>query len=118
MSKFDSVLWPADINWILDSLENSSHQEFIESPPDQGPPHRRPRHSPKPALKGDVKLNEKQWLILEDLSKAPSNLFKARGKTLLSFIKPPFVKKLTISDAASPNSETSRTVEIELLVHA
>src|SRR5258708_21491543 len=106
MSKFDPVLWPADINWILDSLENSSHQEFIESPPDQGPPHRRPRHSPKPALKGYVNLNEKQWLILQDLSKAPSKLFKTTVKTLLSFIKPPIVKKLTISDAASPSIYT------------
>jgi hypothetical protein len=118
MSKFDPVLWPAEINWILESLEKSSHQEFIENTPDRGPSHRRPRHSPKPALKGEVKLNEKQWLILEGLSKIPANLFKAGEKTLLSFIKPPVVKNLSTSNAGAPNSETSRTVQIELLVHA
>jgi hypothetical protein len=118
MSKFDPVLWPADINWILDSLEDSSHQESIETHPDRGPTHRRPRRSPMRALKGEVKLNEKQWLILEGLFKGSSNLFKAGEKTLLSFIKPPVAKNLSISNAGAPNSETSRTVQIELLVHA
>lgn len=51
------IPWPINLLYVLEALEEGTHQEFIETPVDRGPPRRRAAHSPIPALKGLARVD-------------------------------------------------------------
>jgi hypothetical protein len=106
----DYTPWPAELNEMLIGLKRGSHQEFDESNMNAGNVRRRPKGLPIPTLSGSVTLNEKEWAALSQLNKAPRSFFRI-DDSLLSFISEPEMTKTTMV-----NSETSRTVKINLLV--
>ena len=56
--------WPEQLHRVLDHLERTTHQEFIETQMDAGPPRRRPRTSQMPTFEGNALLSHAERTAL------------------------------------------------------
>lgn len=77
------VPWPPNLLYVLDALEEGTHQEFIVTPVDRGPPKRRPAHSPMPALKGLARVgaqDEDEFLRLINSARGAMVVWEDRSR--------------------------------------
>ena len=94
--RLDILKWPDQISRVLDHLERTTHQDFHETPMDDGSIKRRPVTSPIPVLTGTVSMTAAEKRLLQsffDAARGHHFSFedpKSKALAYATFVKPPF----------------------------
>jgi hypothetical protein len=107
--------WPSLFAWVVDKLHETTHRPVLVTPMQVGA-RKRPQAPPKPALAGQVEMDEHTFGELLKLAAEPKQQYIV-GRRCLSFLKPPAIRRTDI-DVRDGKSVRKRVfVEIELHVH-